>query len=153
YRGGAFSVSAHSLTDFAGLNQRLELAGVDEERDFRVGTGDLTLGAGTTLTARHVELSADAGSITLAGTIDASSAGQRGSISVAAHGDLEVTSTGRLLASATDASTPGGKILLATAAGRLDIDTAARIEATGNAGTGALTLRAPTNADATDAAF
>ncbi|MGO4711256.1 filamentous haemagglutinin family protein [Bradyrhizobium sp. 2TAF24] len=69
---GAFTVTAGTLADFAGLNATLNQGGFFESRSFDIKTGDLSIGDG--VRAHNVTVSVDGGSLTVAGTIDASGA-------------------------------------------------------------------------------
>ena len=67
---GSIDIRARSLDDFAGLNRRLNEGGVFGGRGFVVKTGDLAIG--DELRANRIEVSADGGSLTVNGRIDAS---------------------------------------------------------------------------------
>jgi len=69
YGSGDFSVVAGTL-DFAALNALLNAGGFFDARSFDIKTGDLAIGDG--VKARNVTVSVDGGSLTVAGTIDAS---------------------------------------------------------------------------------
>jgi hypothetical protein len=147
---GTFTVKAGSLTDFVSLNQQLEKGGFSQERDFRVTTGDLdfissALIPSPTITAHHVELTADNGSVVVAGKIDATDSGERGYIGLNARNDLTVTGSGELLANAGDPASRGGLIELFSSAGQVNLLDGATLSATG-VNTGALTIRAPMSA-------
>ena len=83
--GGSLDLRAGSLADFAGLEQRLAIGGVSGAQSIEIGSGDLLLTG--RVVAGQVALSVDAGSLTVAGTIDASGAAP-GSIALAASGNL-----------------------------------------------------------------
>jgi filamentous hemagglutinin family protein len=152
--GGVFEVRAGTLTDFVGLNRRLEQGGFTQERDFEVTSGSLLLPASEQLTAQHVALLADAGSVTIAGTVDASAGGgNRGSIEIAGRDGVAIAASGRLLASALDATTSGGTIELSASQGSVSIAAGATLAATGLGSSGRLTLRAPVSASGTDVAI
>ncbi|MFY9349727.1 MAG: filamentous hemagglutinin family protein [Sphingobium sp.] len=85
YFSGAINVRARSLDDFTALNERLNVGGFFEARGFVVGTGDLVIG--DEVRARRVSISADGGSLTVNGRIDASGA-RPGEIRLAARDDL-----------------------------------------------------------------
>ncbi|MGO4685639.1 filamentous haemagglutinin family protein [Hyphomicrobium sp. 2TAF46] len=70
FASGAFNVTAGTLGDFAGLNATLNQGGFFDTRSFDIKTGDLVIGDG--VRARNVNVSVDSGSLTVAGTIDAS---------------------------------------------------------------------------------
>lgn len=147
---GSFSVVAGSLDDFNSLNQRLQAAGFSQERDFRVNRGDLDLTAGSTITAHHAELSADQGSVTVEGTIDATDSGERGYIGLNAGSNIVVASTGRLMANGGDAASRGGSIELLSRNGQVSLQAGSDIEASGAGSTGQLTVRAPRTASGTN---
>ncbi|MCG2842186.1 hypothetical protein L6Q21_14475, partial [Sandaracinobacter sp. RS1-74] len=84
-RHGSLDVRAGTLADFSGLNRRLTENGVIEQRNFLIKTGDLVIG--DEVQARHVSLTADGGSLTVNGRIDASGA-KPGSIRLSARDDL-----------------------------------------------------------------
>ncbi|VFR38393.1 Filamentous haemagglutinin family outer membrane protein associated with VreARI signalling system [plant metagenome] len=81
------TLRAQTLADFAGLNTRLNTGEVIGARRFQVKQGDLTVG--DEVRARHVEIVADGGSLTINGRIDASGV-QVGSIYLAAQQDLNI---------------------------------------------------------------
>jgi hypothetical protein len=86
---GSFTLDAGSVADFDALRTDLDNAGFFQERNLRVRSGDVTV-AGVTR-VRDYSLSADAGDITVTGTIDAS--GETGGrIHLAASGSVVVDS-------------------------------------------------------------
>lgn len=84
-----------SADQFNALNAKLNTGGFTESRQFRVRNGDVALDTGKTLTAHDVIVSADNGSISIGGDIDATG-GKGGSI--------------QLFASQADASGTAGKV-------------------------------------------
>lgn len=90
YDGGELVVRARQLQDFTGLNQRLTAGGIVGGRSFQIGEGDLRIG--DEVKARRVDISVDAGSLTVAGRIDASGE-QVGSIRLYARDQLQVDGT------------------------------------------------------------
>ena len=84
-RGGGIDIRAGRIADFTGLNQRLNDGGVSYSRNFLVKTGDLSIG--NEVKARNVSITADGGSLTVTGKIDASGA-KPGSIRLSAKDDL-----------------------------------------------------------------
>ncbi|VFR50736.1 Filamentous haemagglutinin family outer membrane protein associated with VreARI signalling system [plant metagenome] len=81
------TIRAQTLADFAGLNTRLNTGEVFGARRFQVKQGDLVVG--DEVRARHVEIVADGGSLTVNGRIDASGV-QVGSIHLAAQRNLVI---------------------------------------------------------------
>ena len=140
-RSGSFTLQAGSLANFASLNDTLEQSGFHGTRSIEVGSGDLVLGAGSRITAQSVALTADAGAITIAGGINASGAAA-GGIMLSAHDDLTAGATATLAAGSVGAS-GSGQIELASIAGVVQLDPAARVSAGGGGNSGTLLVRAP----------
>jgi hypothetical protein len=70
---GSFALDAGRSPDqFDALNDKLNTSGFTQSRTVRVRNGDLTVGAGSTVTAHAIALSTDDGNLTVAGTLDAS---------------------------------------------------------------------------------
>ncbi len=92
FNAGSFDVRAQTIGDFVALNALLDTGGFYYSRIFDIKQGDLTIAAGTTIRAHDVEISIDNGSLTVAGTIDASGA-MPGTIRLSAGDNLELTST------------------------------------------------------------
>lgn len=129
--GGSLTLNALALPDFAALNTRLDAGGFFAGRSFAIGSGDLTLAAGTTLRAQSVSLAVSGGSLTVNGTIDASGTAP-GSIRLSAMHDLTLGATALLDAHAitVQVDSTGAAI---DAANRADVQLTAR--------TGTLTLQ------------
>ncbi len=87
YDAAELTVQAQTLSDFAGLNARLNAGEVFGARRFQIKQGSLVVGS--EVKARNVEIVVDGGSLTVNGTIDASGA-QVGSIRLAAMNDLVI---------------------------------------------------------------
>jgi len=85
--GGMIDARAGTLADLNGLNARLNAGGVDGARTLEIGSGNVTL-TGPVI-AGTIDISADAGSLIVNGTLDASGTGP-GRISLAAHDGLTV---------------------------------------------------------------
>lgn len=117
---GTFALDTGSLTNFAELANVLNGGGFFEQRNVRVRTGDVVIDG--TNSARNFFVSADAGSIRVAGTIDASwrtglsdeqaatlKAKDRtgGTIALVAHNDLIVESGAHLTVHAQEFSSAG----------------------------------------------
>lgn len=96
FEGGSIQVEGLTLLDFVGLNQRLGDDGFDYRRDFTLGSGDLVIG--DELQARHLSVTADGGSLTVAGTVRAGG-DYAGSLRLAARDDLTIESDAVLDAS------------------------------------------------------
>ena len=166
--GGSFALDTLSLASPVAINAELNDGGFTESRDFRVRTGDVVLGGNAV--ARNFALSADAGSIRVTGTVDASGA-TGGTIALSAAGDLVLAPGAELTAAGRDFSHAGkgGAITLEAgaeingafdAAATLDLQAGSKIDlsvASANDQsavlgrfTGTLHLRAPQNAAGDD---
>ncbi|OYU91962.1 MAG: filamentous hemagglutinin [Bradyrhizobiaceae bacterium PARB1] len=103
-RDGAFALTSAnaggaSLSDgFALLNRKLTASGFVYSRAFTFTSGDLAVG--DDVRARHVSITTDGGSLTIAGRIDATGE-NTGSIRLAARDNLVVTTGGKLDARGT----------------------------------------------------
>lgn len=144
---------------FDALAGTLSAAGFAEAQRLRIRSGDVTLSAGQTVTAREFALAADGGHLDIGGTIDASGA-TGGDIRLAAGGTLTLQGGAVLNASgaAADAAGKGGSVLLAAGdGGRLDLQSGSAIAvgAASDTGTdtGTVHLRAPRTAGGTDVAI
>lgn len=169
-QGGVFSLDAHSLTDgsLAALNASLNTAGFTQEQNFRFRTGDVLVDG--TATTRNFTLSADQGSITVTGKIDASGA-TGGSIKLSTGGDLVLETGSQLTVAAQnfDNAGKGGSVSLEAGSelngvidttavldlktgALIDLSVASQTSASAASGkfSGALHLRAPQNVSAND---
>jgi filamentous hemagglutinin family protein len=95
FNAGSFDIRAQNVGDFTALNQLLDKGGFFYARSFDIKQGNITVNAGTIITAHTVEISVDNGSLTVSGTINASGA-TPGIIRLSSSGNLELTSTGLL---------------------------------------------------------
>jgi filamentous hemagglutinin family protein len=109
-RKGSFTLDALTVTDFDALTYSLEQAGFTRSMDFRLRTGDVTIGRNTT--AQNFLLSTDGaaitndGSITVNNWIDAS--GEKGGrIELIAYNNLTLSPTGSLTVAAQRFSNAG----------------------------------------------
>ena len=169
----SFSLDAASAPEqFDALNATLNASGFTQSRTVRVRSGDLAVGAGSTITGRTIALSTDNGNLTVAGTLDAS--GPSGgaidlfaaSAGSANTGHLSLTGA-TLIANATQAATSaagslgdGGRVALGVsntgstggAVLNLDADTSISTQGAGQGSNGEVRLRAPVNVSKTDVA-
>jgi filamentous hemagglutinin len=143
-QGGALEVDVNNLPSVVALDQQAQ--GFSQSRNYRVRTGDVNIdGTGSqALTARQVTVTADQGAINVSGTINANGSKQ-GSISLYAHDDLTLESTAQLTANTSTAGAEGGKVLLATSNGALNLQQGSTIQVAGgsNDSGGTVQLRAP----------
>ncbi len=111
---GTFSLDVGSLPTITQLEAALATGGFTQSQSIRVRTGDVLIGGNDMVKAQTFNLSADSGSITVAGTIDAS--GQTGgTIDLEAHGSLILQSGAKLsvVGNYYDDAGKGGAITLA----------------------------------------
>ncbi|MGJ7526412.1 filamentous haemagglutinin family protein [Variovorax sp. GB1P17] len=139
-KAGSFALDIEALPDFAGLSQRLNDAGFNRSRQFRIRQGDVVLGGSTTV--EDFGLTADRGSIDIAGTVDARSA-YGGAIRISAGNGVAMHGGAQLLAGATG-SLGNGRVTLEAAGGQLNLQGGV-IDVAGNEG-GKVRLRAQQNA-------
>jgi hypothetical protein len=116
--GGQVAVDESSLgaNGFGSLNTLFSQAGFTDSIKLRIRNGDLTVGVADKVLAQTVDLTADSGSLTVLGTIDAQ-AKNGGTISLNADGLLTVAAGAKLLAKATTDLGDGGKVTLNSIAG------------------------------------
>jgi len=141
--GGSFSLSAGQLS--GGLTQLAgTLGGFGNQIGIEVGSGDLDLASGAALTANKITLTADSGTIDIAGVLSAPSAGLRGSIGLFAGSNVVLEQGAQLLANGTASNAAGGQIELSSTNGMVFLN-GGTVSAAGTAGgpMGSLLLRAP----------
>jgi filamentous hemagglutinin family protein len=100
--GSTFDLRSGTLDNFDALNTMLDAGGVFGSRAFEIAQGDIVIDQ--TVRAHQVNITADTGAITLAGTIDASGAAP-GAISLAAGANLTIANGAVLDAHGTVAQT------------------------------------------------
>ena len=116
-RGGSFAIDVGTLPDFAGLARQLDGFGFSHAQTFRIRTGDVVLDG--TSRAANFSLGADAGKVTIVGTVDAGAA-YGGNISISAGNGIVMTATANLVAGATTVL-GSGRVVLDATGGALDI--------------------------------
>jgi len=145
-RGGSLFLDAGSTESdaaFLTLLGKLGSGGFDDTVSLRLRTQDLLVPAGSTLKAHQVVLWTELGSVTLAGSIDASGATSGGSIEVVGGAGLGVLGSARLDAhGATGEAGTAGRIELAATGGRLDVAPGAAMDVSGGASGGLVVFRA-----------
>lgn len=140
-KGGSLDLAVKEITDFSKLVQQVAAGNFTEAFGLRVSSGDLSLNHNEQLNAHHLSLTADNGSITIAGTMNASGVadGNGGQINLNAGNHLNLQSTAQLLATSAVA-TKGGHVFLSSSGGFMNIATGAKVDVSGG---GSVTLRAP----------
>ncbi|MCQ8103515.1 filamentous hemagglutinin family protein [Methylomonas sp. SURF-2] len=113
--GGSLSVDSQTLAagGFGAWIDRFAQAGFSGGIDFRLRSGDLTVGADESIEAGRIQLAADSGAVNVAGTLDARG-GQGGSIGLAAEDAIGVLDGAKLLAGAIAENGAGGKVWLSS---------------------------------------
>lgn len=142
--GGALDVDVGTLPSVGAVDQ--QAVGFTQSRSYRVRSGDVAIdGSGAqALTAKQVTVSADQGAINVTGTINANS-NKSGSITLSAANDLTLHNGATLTANSSQAGAEGGKVILATTGGSLNLNQGSTIEVSGGAdgNGGSVNLRAP----------
>ncbi len=156
-RGGSFSIDVGESPSLVSLNSVLDAASFTDTRSFRVRSGDVLFDGAAK--AHRFNISADTGSITVTGNVDAS--GERGGvINLIAGGSVTLSPTAMLSVAAQsfDNAGKGGTVSLEAgsqingninSAAILDIQSGSKIDLTVAAvaglgqSTGTLHLRAP----------
>lgn len=151
FESGRFVLTARRINpdangdnDFSALNATLEAGGFHAARSIRVREGDIDVAATDSVKAHEFLLSADTGAIRVSGTVDASGA-KGGRIGLYAGGDLDLLSSAKLLANATDSLTAakgtageGGRVELGSGdAGVLNLAAGSEIDVSVPAGSAA----------------
>ncbi len=143
-QAGKVALDIETLPAFGALNVRLNEAGFNHTREFRVRKGDVLLD-GTTI-VEHFLLTADAGTVDIAGTVDAR-AGYGGSIRVIGGDGVSMRDSARLLAGATG-ELGSGRVTIEATGGELAL--AGGVIDVGGAEGGKVRLRAGQTVDHAD---
>jgi hypothetical protein len=98
---------------FSGLNQKLAASGFTGEISLEQRQGDITVAKGDQVNAQLVQLAADQGKVTVAGTINAS-APKAGAVSIYGRNGITLAATAEIDARALAAGEAGGKVTLDT---------------------------------------
>lgn len=133
---------------FTAVNAVLNAAGFTESRDIRVRGQDLNVAAGDVVQAHHLTLESDAGTVAIAGRLDASAAQGGGSVEVTGRSvTLAAGATVTASATSTDASSTanGGSVALIAEGGTLEFARGATVDVRAGAkgDAGSVVLRAP----------
>lgn len=106
---GRFEIDAQNIGALSALNTTLNTGGFFAEREFRQRAGDLNVAGSDSVRAQQVSLTADQGSVTVDGEIDARGA-DGGDVVISARDTINVN--GRILASADSVDGDGGEVAL-----------------------------------------
>jgi len=135
-RGGSLKMDVRALAagdaggNLEGIARQTVAGGFDKTVDLRVREGDVTF-AGGGIKAESVAIAADAGSLTVNGTIDANAA-QGGVVQLAAENDLTIGTDGRISARSSRAGANGGDVLLSSDSGFVRLQAGSAIDAGGD---------------------
>lgn len=145
--GGSFGADAQNLGDFSALTQQLGSSGFAGDLSFRQrGVGDLVVANGAAVRGTSVAMTADQGSIVVAGGIVAHDEGG-GRINLSASNGMTISGT--LDARATSAEERNGRIDLNVSNGGLNVTNSAVIATVaagakqGTSGDGDVSIRLP----------
>ena len=128
FQQGQFQLEVNSLgaETFSALTKQLKAAGFTDTLQFQQHSGDITLAATDSINAHHLSLHAEQGLVTVNGTLNASGA-QGGDVTILGGKGITVGATGAIVASASNPTSEGGRVLLdtvqtnATGSGYLDL--------------------------------
>ncbi|MES2579525.1 MAG: filamentous hemagglutinin family protein [Pseudomonadota bacterium] len=118
-KGGQLAVDVKTLSDLNATDN--QASGFDEKRQYRVREGDVNIAATgvNALKSRDIEVSADAGKITVSGDIIAT-APKNSRIALFAGNGVTLESTANLKANSTKAGEAGGEVQISSTAANLD---------------------------------
>jgi filamentous hemagglutinin len=148
--GGSFTLDANQLTNgLTPLASLLADGGFSNSVNVRVRGGDLVLQNGGRIDANSITLTADTGTVEIAGVLSAESGAQRGLIDLSGGRAVLLDSGGQLHADGTDTSELGGEIEInSTCAGcSISLASGSVITAAGANQMGQLVLHAPMSID------
>jgi filamentous hemagglutinin len=163
--GGSLLVEAGTLAGgLASLATNPGLGGFYQAVNVRVEKGDLDLASGRAITANNITLTADSGTVDIAGMLSAPSAAQRGLIDLSGGTGVTLTSTGQLHADGSGSAGRGGEIDInsvtshcdgarCSSTGSITLMNGSIISAAGAAQSGELVLRAPALTASNDVAI
>jgi filamentous hemagglutinin family protein len=127
-RSGSVQLDLDRLADFSFLNGALNRGGFAEERSLRVRSGDIGVAVADQVAARRVAISADAGSIQVAGSVGSGAADGGARISLNASGDIDLAAGSRLVAGGSAAGARGGDVRVVSSGGSVTFDAGSTID-------------------------
>ncbi len=146
--GGSLSIVTSSLDIAGGVNTfsalNAKIGDFTQSLAIETSTGNITIADSDTVKATSVNITADTGSISLLGTIDASGPGQGGSVELYAGNNLTVS--GSISAYGTGQNANGGSVTLGIAGGgtlALTSSGSIDVSGTGTGTAGTATFEAP----------
>lgn len=145
YRNGSFVADFADLNNFSALNSQLNRGHLSGQRTLRARSGDVTIAGTDNVFARGISLTVDGGKLDVFGLVDtAAEAGAGGRVELYARDDLTVHQDAIVAAAGLGEAMNGGKIVLGSGQGSIDVQWGSLIDvsgATGAAG-GEVSLRA-----------
>ncbi|WP_342617531.1 filamentous haemagglutinin family protein [Rhodoferax sp. GW822-FHT02A01] len=130
--GARVQVDVGTLASFSSFNGALG-SGFVGERQLRVRNGDVTVDTADVVRAKTVDIAADAGRLTVKGSVVASGA-EQGSISLNAGSDLTLASTASLSATSSASGKAGGKVALGSTSGKIRAEAGSNLDVSALAG-------------------
>lgn len=131
-RGGEARLDANTLGDFSALNTTLNGSGFTQQRDLHQRSGDINIATTDSVSAHDIQITTDAGSINIAGSLDASGA-EGGRVQLNADQKLNVAATAVLAATATTPDGDGGRVDLRSQNGGVFLNSGSVIDVRGGA--------------------
>ena len=145
--GGDFTLDAGQLNGgLTPLAAALTSGGFSDSVGVRVRQGDLVLASGGTLSANSIILTADTGSVEVAGTLSAPSAATRGLIDLSAGNFVVLDPTAALHADAAGSAGLGGEVEMN--GGAITLNPGSVVTTSGSGGMGQVILSAAASAPA-----
>lgn len=130
-RGDELYLDTNAIADFGSLAATIGKGGFRQQVGLRARTGNVIIGQNDTIATSQFVLTADQGTIDIAGAIDASGE-DGGSVEISANNTLILRSGSRILASASDNEGKGGDVSLASATGGVETETGSLIDVSGS---------------------
>ncbi|MBU0994147.1 MAG: filamentous hemagglutinin family protein [Proteobacteria bacterium] len=149
---GSLYMDSNRIDDLEKLYALNKDHGFNHELEIRARTGNLDILEDKGFAADHIKLTADGGSIQIAGTLDASTDSGGGVVEVYAGQDLNLSTAKINARSISSESAEGGNVILGSANGHLSFEDGAKIDVSpsGDGKKGAVTFRAPETAQGAD---
>lgn len=129
--GGRVRLDLDQTGNFSEIGRALGAGGFDASVAVRARTGDLVVAAADSIRAQRIDLSADAGRVVVAGTLDASSARGGGKIELNATSGVALTAGSVLTAAGTGSAaveSNGGQVRLGSSAGAITLEPTATVD-------------------------
>ncbi|MDM7948578.1 filamentous haemagglutinin family protein [Hydrogenophaga sp.] len=136
--GARVNIDVNVLDNASTLFSALQNSGLDGEVAVRARTGDVVVAAGDSVAANRVQISADAGSIRVAGgavvAATADRRGDAGQVGLYAGESVVLENTARVSAATAATGGDGGRVALSAQRGTLDLRAGSVIDVSAGAG-------------------